>query len=71
MSDKDQVRGRWIYNKSQGIDTGAQLPVFDVPFPNDNYFFSLSEFHNFSPTLQNEFRSSFSRNFNQEGVPQH
>jgi hypothetical protein len=69
MSDKDQLRGRWIYNKSQTIDTGAQLPVFDVPYPNDNYFYSLSEFHNFSPTMQNEFRSSFSRNFNQEGVP--
>jgi hypothetical protein len=69
MSDKDQLRGRWIYNKSQGIDTGAQLPIFDVPFPNNNYFYSLSEFHNFSPTMQNEFRSSFSRNFNQEGVP--
>ena len=69
VSDKDQLRGRWIYNKQQTIDTGAQLPIFDVPFPNDNYFYSLSEFHNFSPTLQNEFRSSFSRNFNQEGVP--
>jgi hypothetical protein len=69
MSDKDQFRGRWIYNKSQGIDTGAQLPIFDVPSPNNNYFYSLSEFHNFSPTLQNEFRSSFSRNFNTLGLP--
>ena len=69
MSDKDQVRGRWIYNKHDGIDTGAQLPVFDVPSPNNNYMYSLSEFHNFSPTLQNEFRSSFSRNFNSLGIP--
>lgn len=69
VSSKDQLRGRWIYNKSQSIDTGAQLPIFDVPSPNNNYFFSLSEFHNFSPTLQNEFRASFSRNFNQLGVP--
>lgn len=69
LSDKDQLRGRWIYNRSSGIDTGAQLPVFDVPSPNDNYLYSLSEFHNFSPTFQNEFRSSFSRNFNTLGVP--
>ena len=69
MSDKDQLRFRWIYNKSEGIDTGAQLPIFDVPSPNNNYFYSLSEFHNFSPTLQNEFRSSFSRNFNTLGLP--
>ena len=68
LSDKDQLRGRWIYNKTQGIAT-AQLPIFNVPAPNDNYFYSLSEFHNFSPTIQNEFRSSFSRNFNTEGVP--
>ncbi len=69
MSDKDQVRGRWIYNRHDGIDTGAQLPIFDVPSPNNNYFYSLSEYHNFSPTLQNEFRSSFSRNFNSLGLP--
>ena len=69
LSDKDQLRGRWVYNKHQGIDTGAQLPIFDVPFPNNNYLYSLSEYHNFSPNVQNEFRSSFSRNFNSEGVP--
>jgi len=68
LSDKDQLRGRWIYNKQQTIAT-AQIPIFNVPAPNDNYFYSLSEFHNFSATMQNEFRSSFSRNFNQEGVP--
>jgi hypothetical protein len=69
MSEKDQLRGRWVYNKTSGIDTGAQLPVFDVTAPNDNYFYSLSEFHNFAPTLQNEFRASFSRNFNTLGLP--
>ena len=69
ISDKDQLRGRWVYNRYSGIDTGAQLPIFDVSTPNNNYFYSLSEFHNFAPTLQNEFRASFSRNFNQLGVP--
>ena len=68
LGDKDQLRGRWIDNKTAGIAT-AQIPIFNVPAPNDNYFYSLSEYHNISPTMQNEFRSSFSRNFNQEGVP--
>ncbi|HEX4748672.1 MAG TPA: carboxypeptidase regulatory-like domain-containing protein [Bryobacteraceae bacterium] len=69
ISDKDQVRGRWIYNNYSAIDTGATLPIFDVPSPNNNYLISISEFHSFNATLQNEFRSSFSRNFNQLGVP--
>jgi Carboxypeptidase regulatory-like domain len=63
MSDKDQLRGRWIYNRSSGI-FAQNLPAFNVIIPNDNYMYNLSEFHNFGPTLQNEFRVSFSRNFN-------
>jgi len=70
LSDKDQLRGRWIYNKSEGIEVpGPQIPAFAVNFPNNNYLISLSEFHNFDPTLQNEFRASFSRNVNQLGFP--
>jgi outer membrane receptor protein involved in Fe transport len=63
MSDKDQIRGRWIYNKNSSIAT-AEVPTFNASTPNNNYMYTLSEFHNFSPTLQNEFRVSFSRNFN-------
>ncbi len=63
LSDKDQIRGRWIYNKSSGIVAGY-VPAFNVISPNDNYMYNLSEFHSFSPTLQNEFRVSFSRNVN-------
>jgi len=70
LSEKDQLRGRWVYNKSEGVENpGPQLPVFAVNTPNNNYLYSLSEFHNFTPTLQNEFRSSFSRNVNSLGVP--
>ena len=28
MSDKDQIRGRYIYNKIGTIHTGAELPAF-------------------------------------------
>jgi len=63
MSDKDQIRGRWIYNKVSSLDT-AEVPAFNENAPNNNYMYTLSEFHNFSPSLQNEFRISFSRNVN-------
>ncbi len=68
LSEKDQLRGRYIYNKTSGIDAIANLPAFFQPSPTENNFGSFSEFHNFSPTLQNEFRAAFSRNFNQIGV---
>ena len=69
VSEKDQIRGRWIYNKSEGLQLPASLPAFNVNSPNNNYLLSVSEFHNFTPTLQNEFRSSFSRNVNYLGLP--
>jgi len=62
MSDKDQLRGRYIYNSSKGLDAVANLPVFFEPEPNVNNSGSFSEFHNFSPTLQNELRVSYNRN---------
>ncbi|MGA7413123.1 MAG: carboxypeptidase-like regulatory domain-containing protein, partial [Bryobacteraceae bacterium] len=37
-SDKDQLRGRWIYNKSEGTEVpGPQIPTFALLFPNNNY----------------------------------
>jgi len=63
MSDKDQLRGRWIYNRQSSL-LGAEVPAFNESQPNNNYAFNLSEFHNFAPTLQNELRLSFSRNVN-------
>jgi hypothetical protein len=64
ISDKDQLRGRFIYNRQSGLDSNANLPVFFASAPDNNYMYSVSEFHSFTPTLQNEFRGSFSRNFN-------
>ncbi len=63
MSDKDQIRGRWIYNRVSSI-VAAEVPAFNATQPNNNYMYTLSEFHNFTPSLQNEFRISFSRNVN-------
>ena len=62
VGNKDQVRGRYLYNKTIGLDNFAELPVFFQPAPNINNSGSVSEFHNFSPTLENELRISYSRN---------
>ncbi|HXN47527.1 MAG TPA: TonB-dependent receptor [Bryobacteraceae bacterium] len=62
MSDKDQFRARYVYNNYQGLDSVAELPVFYESSPNVNKSGSFSEFHNFSPTFQNELRASYSRN---------
>jgi hypothetical protein len=64
ISPRDQLRGRWIYNKQSSI-VAATVPTFNASQPFNNYAYNVSEFHNFAPSLQNEFRASFSRNFNQ------
>ncbi len=62
ISNKDQIRGRYVYDKSSGIDPNANLPVFFEPNPDANKSVSVSEFHTFSPTLMNEFRIAYRRN---------
>jgi len=68
ITDRDQLRGRYLENHFSGLDTGAQLPVFYVPLPNKNYLATFSEFHNFTPSLNNEFRLGYNRNYNIYGV---
>ncbi len=61
MSSKDQIRGRFVYDNSAGIDPNANLPVFFEPNPDVNKAVAVSEFHNFSPTMENELRVSYNR----------
>jgi len=61
ISSKDQIRGRYIYNSSVGIDTSANLPVFFTPFPNKFHLVAINEYHTFGPNLTNEFRVGFNR----------
>src|SRR5882762_4762181 len=61
ISSKDQIRGRYIYNSSVGIDTSANLPVFFTPFPNKFHLIAINEYHTFGPSLTNEFRVGFNR----------
>lgn len=65
ISEKDQLRGRFLYNKDSAIDTQAILPQFFSPQPTTLWLPTISEYHTFSPTLTNELRLGFNR-FNQQ-----
>jgi hypothetical protein len=61
MSEKDQIRGRFIYNKEYLLDNAAQLATFFVPYSNTYELANISEYHTFSPSVTNEFRVGFNR----------
>jgi hypothetical protein len=61
ISNRDQLRGRYISNKTVGVDINASLPVFFYPRPTTAELGSISEFHNFSPNVNNEIRVAFNR----------
>ena len=69
FSTRDQIRGRYIYNKLSNIDIGAQLPVFFLPLSTPYHLVSLAEYHTFSPSLLNEFRFGFNRYASVTSVP--
>jgi len=60
-SERDQVRGRFIYNKSNALDNAANLPTFWTTLPQRFYLATISDIHTFSPSLTNEFRIGFNR----------
>ncbi len=61
ISSKDQLRGRYIYERQDESDTGAQIPTFFTTLPVRFHLFTLSEYHTFSPSVSNEFRLGFNR----------
>ncbi|MGH9512161.1 MAG: carboxypeptidase regulatory-like domain-containing protein [Terriglobales bacterium] len=64
ISDHDQLRGRYVYNKSALIDTAANLSAFWEPTPFIEHLFTVAEYHNFSPNVTNEFRVGYTRYYN-------
>ena len=68
IGERDQLRGRFIYNKSSGTDIAAQLPVFYGTAPTISDVFTLGEYHTFSPMLANEVRVGFNRFYQQVQV---
>jgi hypothetical protein len=61
ISAKDQLRGRFIVNRSESLDNNANLPSFWTTLPQHYYLASIAEYHSFSPTLTNELRLSYNR----------
>ncbi|HZQ20183.1 MAG TPA: carboxypeptidase regulatory-like domain-containing protein [Terriglobales bacterium] len=61
ISERDQIRGRYIYNQSAALDTGAQLPAFFTPLVQPFHLATISEYHTFTPAVTNEFRVGFNR----------
>ena len=61
ISEKDQLRGRYIYNKQSGIDVAATFPVFFLSLPTTYYVGTFTEYHNFTPNITNEFRLGYNR----------
>jgi len=61
ISDKDQVRVRYVYNKQSLIDTAASLPAFYQAWKFPYHLANVTEFHTFGPSLSNEFRVGFHR----------
>jgi hypothetical protein len=61
ISEKDQLRGRYVYNKVNGLDSAASLPTFFNIEPQRFHLFTLSEYHNFTPSINNEFRIGYNR----------
>jgi hypothetical protein len=61
ISNKDTLRGRFVKNKLTTQDIFANLPAFYVPYNQPNYLATLTEFHNFTAALTNEFRLGFNR----------
>ena len=61
ISDTDQLRGRYIYNRQDSINTLAELPSFWTPVPVRFDLATLAEYHTFTPNLTNEFRLGYQR----------
>src|SRR4029077_19752424 len=63
ISDSDQLRGRYVNQRTSGFGetTLPDLPAFFLGRKTRQHLFTLSEFHNFSPNVLNEFRFGYNR----------
>jgi len=60
-SAKDQIRVRYIFNKTDAQDTNAMLSSFWTTLPVRNHILTLADYHTFTPTVTNELRFGFNR----------
>ena len=64
ISDHDQFRARFSYEKWNGVDIFGQIPAFWTIVPQRFEIITGSEYHTFTPNLSNEIRFGFNRNTN-------
>ena len=64
INDKDSLRVRYLFNRTDGPDTAATFKSFWTVVPNRFHLATLSEFHTFSPQLSSEFRLGYNRFYN-------
>jgi len=64
FSDKDNIRVRYIFNRTDGPDTTPMFPAFWTMEPYRYHLATFSEFHTFSPSLTNELRIGYNRFYN-------
>lgn len=60
-SSSDQYRFRYIYDRSNSIDTAGDLAAFYQPRRIRNHLAAVDWYHNFRPDLTNELRVGYSR----------
>jgi hypothetical protein len=69
ISDRDQLRMRYLMQKQSSITTtGIQLPDFYTPVSYETHLASLTHFHTFSPYITNEFRIAYTRKTDERPV---
>jgi hypothetical protein len=69
INDRDSLRVRYLYNKSDGPDATATFPSFWAVVPSRFHLVTASEFHTFSPTLSNELRVGYNRYYSVTPAP--
>ena len=69
ISQRDNLRVRYVYNRADTTDTAASFPAFFAPSPARFHLISANEVHTFTPSLSNEFRLGYNRFFTQLDVP--
>ncbi len=65
ISQHDNLRVRYVYNRADVNDTSASFPAFFAPSPARFHLISANEVHTFTPFLSNEFRLGYNRFFTQ------
>jgi hypothetical protein len=73
ISDRDQLRGRYVSNKQTGFSANnnaqTNLPIFFDQRPITGKVLSVSEFHSFKPNVTNELRLAYNRYNDSSPIP--